>query len=199
MFEEQCFPAVVVVNLLNYYDFTTSKSPLSCTIYYDLEGDATSKDYPAPNYMGWLLGATLDGAEDDCETMAAVFGHEILSSDFGAPFPKLGFALQPFSEVTDAQTLADWENTWPAYEKTYGSWEDMKENAAALTIDMPEFTSSTPIAVDIVFGYEIDPISLEIVGDGSGAVPRLDLSASPTLPTAYYESVPMYVLSTGIF
>jgi hypothetical protein len=130
--------------------------------------------------------------------MRSTFGHYFSKDDYASYFGKLGVAFEPLADI-DPKYLADIEANWANYEKDYGmDWSEVQIHAMAFMVDMPGILGKGMLfPMDLVIAYEVDPISYEVAVDGEGLVTRVPLASEKTMPTAYYETIAMYILSTG--
>jgi hypothetical protein len=132
----------------------------------------------------------------DCEGMGSVLTIARGSSTLEDFFDdlELGFGIRAIDDA-DPTIVAEWEKTWDAtYSKTYGAWDDILPYTAAGAFSMG---TDGPHDVCLAPTYWLEAGSWQVQLDPWGSAERLDISGATSAPTAYYETMSVYLYRTG--
>jgi hypothetical protein len=149
-----------------------------------------------PTYSG-----KSDNGDGECELMDGFADLDRDKQDLVTFVQSLGVGVGSGNwALVDETTYNDWESFWAdGYEADYGDWDDAEQwfSLTAFTLAGTDvFQNDTaPGPLGIGLGYLVDD-KWNIVFDDKSAIP-LDLSAAATAPTAYYQTLSMYLWGTG--
>ena len=198
-------PNVVSMNAINVDDFMSNPgtSTQFCVVSWHIpEGAIARNDAFSDYWVSFDLsdttidfsGASTTGAVGDCEGIRSFMGASRGSSDLEtfARSWDVGFGIQSLDDLS-ASVLTDWRtNVWPStYAAALGPWDDWSSSLAAGSFTYFGFPST---AADVMFGYALDEGTWELFYDDKAKTTTLvTLGGVTSPPTAYYQSMAMYV------
>jgi hypothetical protein len=112
-----------------------------------------------------------------------------------------GFGIKHFDSI-DAKILDNWEDYWGdagSYGDDFGDWDDVTPYMAggAFQSQVNVMYEQPPYDVDIVMAYQVNPKTWALLQDGDGNPVPLTLESQAFAPSAYYFTLPMYIIGTG--